>query len=154
MISTTTVVMRTSQAFFGQRRVNPAHTNLCGDYAFCVTLIGNADKRLKNWSLIYPDRKSVRNYRPSTIWLPQPSHSLPEDKLALSFGFTRRLAEISADQMRRFAETALLPVSPLWRMIMEVVDRTVKVWKVPRKRRNCYPLRCGRKLTSKSSKIL
>ena len=39
---------------------------------------------------------------------------IPNDKLALRFGGSRSLAEITQGQMRRFADTARIPASPLW----------------------------------------
>jgi hypothetical protein len=39
------------------------------------------------------------------------------------------LSGITADQVRRFADTARLPASPLWRIVTEITDRTVTVWR-------------------------
>ena len=50
------------------------------------------------------------------------------DKLALTFGGSRNLSEITTDQVRRFADTARLPASPLWKIVMETADRTVAGW--------------------------
>jgi serine/threonine-protein kinase HipA len=53
---------------------------------------------------------------------------IPNDSLALTFGDSRSLSEIDTDQARRFADTARLPVSPLWRQVIDVADRTVAAW--------------------------
>ena len=52
----------------------------------------------------------------------------PSDNLALTFGGSRSLREITTDQVRRFADTARLPASPLWRLVKDVTDHTVAAW--------------------------
>ncbi len=89
-------------------------------------LIGNADMHLKNWSLCYPDGRTpvlspVYDFV-STI------PYLPVDRLALGFGGSRRLDRISAEQVRRFADTAGLPVSPVWMLARETVEQAVRIW--------------------------
>ena len=90
-------------------------------------LIGNADMHLKNWSLLYPDRRApvLSPGYDFVATLPY----IPNDKLALNFGGSRSLSEITPDQMRRFADTARIPASPLWRIAVETVGRTVAAWK-------------------------
>lgn len=53
---------------------------------------------------------------------------IPRDELALSFGHSRSLSEITQDQVRRLADTARLPASPLWPIVTEITDRTVAGW--------------------------
>jgi hypothetical protein len=53
---------------------------------------------------------------------------IPSDTLALSFGGSRSLSEITTDQVRRFADTARLPASPLWPIVMGIAERTVAAW--------------------------
>ena len=89
-------------------------------------LIGNADMHLKNWSLLYPDRR-MPQLSPGYDFVATLPY-LPNDKLALSFGGSRSLSEITPDQMRRFADTARIPASPLWRIAVETVERTVAAW--------------------------
>jgi serine/threonine-protein kinase HipA len=90
-------------------------------------LIGNADMHLKNWSLLYPDRRTP---------VLSPAYDLvstvpyiPGDTLGLSFGGSRDLGEITKDQIRRFADAARIPVSPLWEIVVETAERTVENWK-------------------------
>ena len=90
-------------------------------------LIGNADMHLKNWSLLYPDRR-MPQLSPGYDFVATLPY-LPNDTLALSFGGSRSLSEITADQMRRFADTARIPASPLWRIAVETAERTVAAWK-------------------------
>lgn len=89
-------------------------------------LIGNADMHLKNWSLLYPDRRTPV-LSPAYDLVATLAY-LPADELALSFGKSRSLAEITRDQVRRFADTARLPASPLWTIVTETAERTVAAW--------------------------
>jgi serine/threonine-protein kinase HipA len=90
-------------------------------------LIGNADMHLKNWSLLYPDKRTpvLSPAYDFVATLPY----IPSDSLALNFGGTKSLAEITADQLRRFADTARIPASPLWQITVETAERTVAAWK-------------------------
>ncbi|MGA2095255.1 MAG: HipA domain-containing protein [Candidatus Acidiferrum sp.] len=90
-------------------------------------LIGNADMHLKNWSLLYPDRRKpvLSPAYDFVATLPY----IPGDTRGLSFGDSRSLSEITPDQMRRFADTARIPASPLWQIAVETAERTVAAWK-------------------------
>jgi serine/threonine-protein kinase HipA len=90
-------------------------------------LIGNADMHLKNWSLIYPDRRTPV-LSPGYDFVATPPY-LPNNKLGLSFGDSKSLSEITPDQMRRFADAARIPTSPLWQIAAETAERTVAQWK-------------------------
>jgi hypothetical protein len=59
-------------------------------------LIGNTDMRLKNWSLLYPDRRAPM-LSPGYDFLATLPY-IPNDTLALSFGGSRSLSEITPDQ--------------------------------------------------------
>ena len=70
-----------------------------------------------------------------STWQPKPAYDfaatlpyIPEDKLALTFGGSRSLSEITTEQVRRFADTARLPASPLWKIVVDTTDRTVAAW--------------------------
>jgi serine/threonine-protein kinase HipA len=90
-------------------------------------VIGNADMHLKNWSLLYPDRRTpvLSPGYDFVATLPY----IPGDTLGLSFGDSRSLSEITPDQMRRFADTARIPASPLWKIVVETAERTAESWK-------------------------
>lgn len=90
-------------------------------------VIGNADMHLKNWSLLYPDRRTpvLSPGYDFVATLPY----LPNDTLSLSFGGSRSLSEITPDQMRRFADAARIPASPLWQIAVETAGRTAAAWK-------------------------
>jgi len=89
-------------------------------------LIGNADMHLKNWSLLYPDRRTPV-LSPAYDFVSTLPY-IPRDELALTFGGSRSLSEITTDQLRRFADAARLPSSPLWKIVTETTDRTVVAW--------------------------
>lgn len=90
-------------------------------------LIGNADMHLKNWSLLYPNKqKPVLS--PAYDFVSTVPY-IPEDKLALTFGGSRSLKEITKDQVRRFADTARMPVSPIWQIVKDTTEHTANVWK-------------------------
>jgi serine/threonine-protein kinase HipA len=90
-------------------------------------LIGNADMHLKNWSLLYPNRRTpvLSPGYDFVATLPY----IPNDKLGLSFGDSRSLSEITPDQMRRFADKARIPASPLWKIAVETAQKTAAGWK-------------------------
>jgi serine/threonine-protein kinase HipA len=90
-------------------------------------VIGNADMHLKNWSLLYPDRRTPA-LSPGYDFVATVPY-IPGDTLGLSFGDSRSLSEITPDQMRRFADTARIPASPLWKVAVETAERTAESWK-------------------------
>jgi serine/threonine-protein kinase HipA len=109
-----------------------AETGEIGTYEFIrrlifSVLIGNADMHLKNWSMLYPNKRTP---------VLSPAYDLVStlpyiagDQLALSFGDSRSLSEITPAQIRRFADTARLPVSPLPDIVKETVEKTVNAWR-------------------------
>jgi serine/threonine-protein kinase HipA len=88
--------------------------------------IGNGDMHLKNWSLLYPD--TVHPVLSPAYDFVSTFVYIPGDKLALSFGGSRSLSEISVEQVRRFADTAHLAVNPVWQIVSEVAERTAAAW--------------------------
>ena len=90
-------------------------------------VIGNTDMHLKNWSLLYPDRRRpvLSPGYDFVATLPY----IPNDALALSFGGSRSLAEITPDQMRSFADKARIPASPLWKIAVETAQKSAAGWK-------------------------
>ena len=51
------------------------------------------------------------------------------DTLALSFGESRSLSQVTPHQMRRFADTARIPASPLWKLAVETAEQIAESWK-------------------------
>jgi serine/threonine-protein kinase HipA len=109
-----------------------AETGEQGTYEFVrrlvfSVLIGNGDMHLKNWSLLYPDGRTP-TLSPAYDFVATFVY-IPGDKLGLNFGGSDSLHEITDDQVRRFAETAGLPLKPLQRIVRETVERTSAAWK-------------------------
>jgi serine/threonine-protein kinase HipA len=109
-----------------------AETGEGGTYEFVrrlvfSVLIGNGDMHLKNWSLLYPDGRTPV-LSPAYDFVATIPY-IPGDKLALNFGGSQSLNEITVDQVRRFADRARLPASPVWEIVRETVERTAAAWK-------------------------
>jgi serine/threonine-protein kinase HipA len=109
-----------------------AETGAAGTYEFVrrlvfSVLIGNGDMHLKNWSLLYPDGRTpvLSPAYDFVATLPY----LPGDNLALSFGGSSSLGGIALDQVRRFTDTARLPMKPVWEIVCETMERTSDAWK-------------------------
>ncbi len=108
-----------------------AETGEAGTYEFFrrlvfSVLIGNGDMHLKNWSLLYPDGRTPA-LSPAYDFVATFPY-IPNDSLALTLGGSRSLSVIDTDQVRRFADSARLPASPLWRHVVDIADRTVAGW--------------------------
>jgi len=90
-------------------------------------LIGNTDMHLKNWSLLYKDGRKA-TLAPAYDFISTVPY-LSNDQLALDFGGDKKIDSISLDQIRRFAETVRLAVTPLWQMVQETTELTMQTWK-------------------------
>lgn len=69
-------------------------------------LIGNADMHLKNWSMIYPDRRRAA-LAPAYDFVSTIAY-LPDRTAALNISRTRRFDEFSLDELSHLAARALL----------------------------------------------
>jgi serine/threonine-protein kinase HipA len=113
-------------------RVLWAETGEAGTYEFVrrlvfSILIGNADMHLKNWSLLYPEGRAPA-LSPAYDFLSTLPY-IPGDELALTFGGSRNIHGIDADQLRRFTDTAGLPTTPIVRLVRDTVDATLTAWR-------------------------
>ena len=86
------------------------------------TLIGNADMHLKNWSMIYPDRRHavlapVYDFV-STI------PYIPDSKAALNFSRTKRFDQYSEDELAHLAAKALLAE----KLVLDTARETVALF--------------------------
>jgi serine/threonine-protein kinase HipA len=90
-------------------------------------LIGNADMHLKNWSLIYPDKRTAQ-LAPAYDYVSTIAY-LPEDKLALTLAGSKQSTDVTLERFERFAAKAGLPE----KITLDAVKRTVEafraVWK-------------------------
>ena len=92
-------------------------------------LIGNADMHLKNWSLIYPDRRSAA-LAPAYDFVSTVAY-LPDDRLALTFVDSKDFTSITSEQFERFAAKARLPTKLTLDTVHETVMRFAEVWRNP-----------------------
>ncbi|MGH8305915.1 MAG: HipA domain-containing protein, partial [Steroidobacteraceae bacterium] len=92
-------------------------------------LIGNADMHLKNWSLIYPNRRTTA-IAPAYDFVSTITY-LPEDKLALKFVDSKEFSSVNRDQFQRFTTKARLPMKATLDTMHETVARFGDVWLNP-----------------------
>ena len=90
------------------------------------TLIGNADMHLKNWSLIYPDGRTPM-LAPAYDFLSTIPY-IKDDSAALNYARTRKMVELSIDELRYMAAKARIPEKLVVSTARETVDRFRSVW--------------------------
>jgi serine/threonine-protein kinase HipA len=95
------------------------------------TLIGNADMHLKNWSLIYPDRKTPM-LSPAYDLLSTIPY-IKDDNAALNYSRTRVMAELARDELAHLAAKAYLPERLVLATAAETVERFREVWSTEKK---------------------
>lgn len=90
------------------------------------TLIGNADMHLKNWSLIYRDRRTPA-LSPAYDLLSTIPY-IPDETAALNYSRTKRMADVSKDELSHLAAKALLPEKLVLDTAAETVARFKDTW--------------------------
>jgi serine/threonine-protein kinase HipA len=90
-------------------------------------LIGNADMHLKNWSLIYPDRRQAALW-PGYDFVSTIAY-LPDSRMALTLGRSKAMTELSIDQLTCLAAKARLPEKLALDASRETVCGFLEVWK-------------------------
>lgn len=91
------------------------------------TLIGNADMHLKNWSLIYPDRRRAA-LAPAYDFVSTIAY-IPDRNAALNVSRTKRFDEFSGDELSHLAAKARLPEKPVLDTARETVERFHEQWR-------------------------
>jgi len=86
------------------------------------TLIGNADMHLKNWSMIYPDRRNAV-LAPAYDFVSTIAY-IRERKAALNFSRTKRFDEFSEDELSHLAAKARLPE----KLVLDTARQTVALF--------------------------
>ena len=71
------------------------------------TLIGNADMHLKNWSLVYSDKRSAR-LSPAYDFVSTIPY-IEDEKAALKYSRTKRFDEFTFDELKHLSARALIP---------------------------------------------
>ena len=85
-------------------------------------LIGNADMHLKNWSMIYPDRR--RSALAPAYDLVSTISYLKDDKAALTVSRSKRFDEFSYDELSHLAAKAMLPE----KLVIDTARETVALF--------------------------
>jgi serine/threonine-protein kinase HipA len=91
------------------------------------SLIGNADMHLKNWSLIYPDRRNAAlapgyDFVSTIVYL-------TDERMALNYARTNKFTEFSKDELSYLAAKAKLPGKLVLDMALETVERFHAIWR-------------------------
>lgn len=90
-------------------------------------LIGNGDMHLKNWSLIYHDRRTPA-LSPAYDLLSTIPYIKGEDTAALNFSRTKKMAALSTDELAHLAAKAQLSDKLVLDTARETVERFRSVW--------------------------
>lgn len=92
---------------------------------FC-TLIGNADMHLKNWSVIYPDKREP-TLAPAYDLLSTIPY-IADKTMALRFVKTKNMADLSIDLLTYMSSKAMLPEHLVLKTAKETVIQFRDVW--------------------------
>ncbi len=90
-------------------------------------LTGNADMHLKNWSLIYRDRRAAR-LAPAYDFVATIPY-IADNKAALTLGRNKRMNEFSLDELAYLAGKARLPEKLVLDAARETVARFHQLWR-------------------------
>lgn len=90
------------------------------------TLIGNADMHIKNWSLIYPDRRTPV-LSPAYDFVSTIAY-IDDGEAALNFARTKRFDQFTLDELSYLAAKAGLPEKPVLDTATETVQRFLDIW--------------------------
>lgn len=93
-------------------------------------LIGNSDMHVKNWSLIYPDRRRPR-LSPAYDFISTTAY-IPDDASALKFSRSKRYEDLTLDELAHMADRANLPEQPVLNTAKETVQRFRETWSTER----------------------
>lgn len=90
------------------------------------TLIGNADMHLKNWSLIYPDRRTPM-LSPGYDFVATTAY-IEDENAALRFETSKRMADLDLDEIAHMAARAGIPETLATDAAKDAVARFRDVW--------------------------
>lgn len=91
------------------------------------TLIGNGDMHLKNWSLIYPDRRNAA-LSPAYDFVSTVPY-IPNDSFALNYSRVRDFTAFDEDEISHLAAKAALPGKMVLEVAREVTSEFSVLWK-------------------------
>ena len=90
------------------------------------TLIGNADMHVKNWSLVYLDKRNA-SLAPAYDFV-STIHYIPDEYAALKFSRTKRFDGFSEDELKHLSARAFLPEQLVLDTARETVDLFHQNW--------------------------
>ena len=90
------------------------------------TLIGNNDMHLKNWSLIYYDKKNA-SLSPAYDLLSTIAY-FPDETMALKYARTNKMAELNLEELSYLADKAKLPEKLVLDSAKQTVCNFIEVW--------------------------
>ncbi len=90
------------------------------------TLIGNADMHLKNWSLIYPNKRNAQ-LSPAYDFVSTIPY-IADNKAALKYSRTKRFDEFSLNELKHLSAKARLPEKIVLDTAKETVDLFHEHW--------------------------
>jgi len=93
-------------------------------------LIGNADMHLKNWSMIYPDKRTAA-LAPAYDFVSTIAF-LPDETAALKFSRTKKFREFGFDELAHLAAKAMLPEKLVLDTARETVALFRQLWQAER----------------------
>jgi len=93
-------------------------------------LIGNSDMHVKNWSLIYPDRRSAR-LSPAYDFVSTTAY-IPDEGSALKFSRSRYYKDLTLDELAHMADRANLPEHLVLEAAKETVQGFQGLWRQDR----------------------
>jgi serine/threonine-protein kinase HipA len=89
-------------------------------------LIGNSDMHVKNWSLIYPDRRRPR-LSPAYDFVSTTAY-IPDETSGLKFSRSKYYKDLTLDELMHMADQENLPEEPVLDTAKETVQRFHEVW--------------------------
>ncbi|WP_442221843.1 type II toxin-antitoxin system HipA family toxin [Rhizobium sp. 2YAF20] len=95
-------------------------------------LIGNGDMHLKNWSMVYPDQRRAA-LSPAYDLVSTIPYIVGEDTAALTYSRTKRMNELTADELRHLAARARLPEKLVIDTAAETIQRFRDTWNLESK---------------------
>lgn len=90
------------------------------------TLIGNADMHVKNWSMIYPDKRNA-TIAPAYDFV-STIHYIPDEFSALKYSRTKRFDGFSEDELKHLSARASLPEQLVLDTARETVELFHQYW--------------------------
>ncbi|MDX5407310.1 MAG: type II toxin-antitoxin system HipA family toxin [Chromatiaceae bacterium] len=90
------------------------------------TLIGNADMHLKNWSVIYKDKRAA-SIAPAYDFVSTIAY-IPDDSAALKVSRSKKFSDFTFDELTHLAAKAMLPEKLVLETARQTVERFYEIW--------------------------